>query len=499
MTVQAVVIDTSDAPRDENNDIVVRYDTTMFTEPPLVLVTAMLTQPGTKVNQVACVTRRGDRGVSIAGFGVGHQLNILFVDKATSNVHGLGALGSTTAKDLFSTLVPTYPNFQNQASTLATPHVPHNVTPISFVETVGHTWVKTNTGKKTNETIIMSESDRLSYMVDTLSIDPGHATAPRGIYAAQAGQSPKNQEVVRIAFDPPWDTTPVVFVTPCYMGENKALKSPAAVSQVTREYFEVTSDDYSTDNVVNWLAVSPSLHTPSRKHLDAGFEQFLAHFPEHRGRVEQHRAELEAIILDGADPAGMGDIPFDDRPSMPKSTRDGPPPKLFLDFGAVGADSIGLILAAAGIPVARAARSASLIADAAYAASETTPLFDAEFEATLAATETASNDASIAKSRAAAVFKASVIVFHIKALKAVLISYAENATWQDWVIMCVKLLGAVGLMVLAAVTTAGTADAAALAGLLLRIGALALGAYVLKEDIERLLADLKAAGQEAPA
>ena len=488
MAIEALVIDTSTAHKDGKGRILVHYDKQKFPKLPNTLVTPMTEESGQTVNSPLAVTEYYDGMVAISGAPSNSLINVVFVAGGTTELYGLPALTRQTNKSDFSVMVDSYHDVSNHASNIITPLVRPESMPLSFVETTGVTKVSLERGEPHNQTNIMSESGRLAYVIYSLSAKRADAVSAEGHLGAQAGVLTKDKTTIRVPFPKQWDTLPVVLVTPAYTGRNQAVTHAETVTKVTKDYFEVTSGNHSPANLLNWLALSPELHRPSRKHLDDAFEHFLGHFPEHRQQVQKHRKDLERIILRGEDPSTLGEIPFDNRPSLPKATR-AEPEKLFLDFASLLIDSVGLILSAIGIPVGARASAAVRSTAEALEVTERTSLFTAEFEQALIEANNAGEGLESAKANAALAMKASVIAWHFKLLKSILTALAEHMTWQEWVIMGVKLAAAIGLIIGAAVLTGGASIAAAGGAIFLRIVGTLLAGYALEQDIERLIHD----------
>ena len=80
-------------------------------------------------------------------------------------------------------------------------------------------------------------------------------TVPCAYEGVQAGIANKQGGLLRVYFQSPWESPPIVFASPWLDGGGQGVGSIETVSTVTNSYFEIASGNSAQNYFVSWLAI----------------------------------------------------------------------------------------------------------------------------------------------------------------------------------------------------------------------------------------------------
>lgn len=470
MTALAFIIKSTEALRNENNDIVVKHE--QFKKPPEIILTPYWQGSRGNVGYIPTVldvtaTRTIIRDKNYAP---NYYLNVLCLPHEARNVHDLAAFAYTKQKNTHDKDWVYAGEHKRMYVTLLTPYSKSG--DVRSVETV--TWLDPPTGPGQANAHFISRNRGKDYFVTGLSVDMGQSPN------AEAGWQSKAQKTMRFYFLKPWEVTPVVFVTPFVLKQNEPVKFIDTVTNVTKTYFEVTSDNIANNLLINWVAVTPDIPIINSLHLETAFAHYNRHFPEHKSKIQRHKTELIKIIREGGTAsAALQKEPF---VNQPRHTRKrGDHSEEAKAIAKVCFDCAAIILGLLGVVVTARAQYLETIAEDILEAAP------AERDALLIGVkELANAKAASAKVMAGHVLKIARLMYAADVLKSLIVRATEDLPGYVKVVTVISILAQLAFIIAASLLTDG-AGAIAVYGLwILRIAALVGSGTTLAFDAIKL-------------
>ncbi|MEM6476781.1 MAG: hypothetical protein AAF687_11495 [Pseudomonadota bacterium] len=500
----SAVIPSDEAHRDAQGRTLVAFDPDIVGTNPMVFVQPYWHGSSNPVGAVPVVNEiinaNGTHQVVIDDRNAGpdYFLNILMVKRYSADIHGLRMTTSMTPKSLAGGL--------NVPGLLIDSKAPPQVN------------ILAGYGRAIPDARYASEAVKAIqpglYSADILTVS-GNGDRNRGYqvqnlsalagsipHAAQAGFADKTSPGTwTFTFEELWDHPPIVFVTPMAPDAQAGVNSIETVTKVDGRMFECTSATHGPNVKIQWLAVTsnPNYH---RHHVNSGIDRFLADFPQFSSHVQQHRAALEAEIIEGTPAPGgatrLRGVEGMDDPYLTAYTGS----KIALDVASLFLDGLGFVLSCIG------ARSAYVAAKQAKAAEAIANILDGNADELSSLTKTVeqlSAEMDAAKSAAAKAKAVAKLMIGLLTLptaggliKVVLTKiYAAMTSWQ-FIVVCVRLGTQVAAMIAGAVASAGTAVALEVIAWIGRIVALIMGATQLVIDVYNLVKDIVVYVKEHP-
>jgi hypothetical protein len=225
---------------------------TAFAAPPVVLATPFWAQQNQPVGGVETVTDATASDCHISSGNLapsGYSVNALAIAPGPLLIGGLRAdAGSFPKPKAGKTTI----NFGDRL-TSNDPVVLLSPRWTSVVSRIEHLYASA-----ASEIVTYSENAASDYFIQYLAVDRGSAAlAPTvdGYNAAETGTYNKTGAAAyRVYFDTLFTAPPVVFLSSWWDDEAHSLGFVETLTNVTPEYFEAVSANWSTDYFVNWMA-----------------------------------------------------------------------------------------------------------------------------------------------------------------------------------------------------------------------------------------------------
>jgi hypothetical protein len=390
-----------------------------FATPPIVFLTPYYQGQNREVGSVEAVVSVSTTSVTISSGNQGDHyfVNVLAVDAKAQSLDGLPISVGSVAKTAGAVSVLVSP--PKPSANLVTAYYPGQ-SGVGYVETVTSEDFSENGG--TGITINSGNSAGEGYFVNYLS------AAPSAIGPVEAGIVNKNGGLQRVYFSKPFQTPPIVLLSPWY-DNGGGVGQVDTISNVTTSYFDLASGNQGTNFFVSWVAVPAGRGVARQRiraeHFQAAMDEIVQMVPEEAAQIAQYASLLRAhVVEDEEPPASVLDIAYAVPPD-PVGTRS--PADLSKCTTAVIRCGIDVTLLAFSIAGLRTANTRRLI-DSAIRAVDGTPLQGIrhlifQYDAALGAWE-----------KAKVAFKIFGGFYNAGGCRAVLRRLRDEMSWWDWIV-----------------------------------------------------------------
>lgn len=338
MPTAAFTILVSNAHRDSDNQIVVPYPDLDLKSAPIIITTPFYyATPGSNSFREAehspTVTKVCLRYATIADAneGTSYFINVLVID-----VDELASEGSSWGvADKKSKLVSSVPLpfdllqvegdgvLWERSVNFLTPFWNGSREAVSYVETVN----PPGATPPADPNVIMTRSYNAAetYFVNRLGVVKGWSENPfrrqqgsLSFYDTQALYAAKRDadQSLHVPWESEFLTTPVVFLTPQWVGKEGYLRYPETLIGVDRLGCNLASKNAGPDYYVGVLAMPHGRPRVLGSYYQDAFAKFSDHFYGHKAQLGKNKVQLDQIVLEGAEAGNLANLPFNDRPSI---------------------------------------------------------------------------------------------------------------------------------------------------------------------------------------
>lgn len=217
-----------------------------FTD-PIILVTPY-NENGGGVGSIETITNVGTSTCELTSNNAGehYYVNVLAIEKGAGELDGTKLISGSKQKDATEMSIYFDPVFTyHHPYVFLSPFWNDGPGPVDRIETV-------NIDTQSEATAVGFGQD--DYFVNYFAMDHGlHANC------MQIGRVNKTANgLSRVEFPTPFETEPIVFVSPWFNEGNSSVGNIETVTKVTTDYFEFTGDNHGANYYyINWLAVLP--------------------------------------------------------------------------------------------------------------------------------------------------------------------------------------------------------------------------------------------------